>query len=248
MITGLVTFSYMVIKKDESVFKLDELKRKCFTIALVMLLSTARTGWLMMAIWFFITPWIEDPNSSMFSGRKLTRIILAVLVLFAAFMALIILHDLGIDFLNGTGIAGTANHSDRSRNWPVILGVFMDSPFIGYSLGGIDPVYAARAGKVYVTGQNGVGGNVWLEALLASGVFGIIPFVIYFVRLLQKRSAFNDETFNALKWGLIFIMLALNLNQNILRVYFWWHIAILSACYKHNKLKLKLKTEALALK
>ena len=245
MITGLVTFSYMVIKKDESIFKMPELKRKFWTIALVMLLSTARTGWLNMAIWFFIIPWIEYPNSSMLSGRKLIRIILAILICIAAFMVLLILHDLGIDFLNGTGIAGTANHSDRSQNWPVILGVFMDSPFIGYSLGGIDPVFAARRGVTYVAGMNGAGGNVWLEVLLASGIIGIIPFIFYFVRLLNKKGNLNNETFYALQWGLIFIMLALWLCQNILRPYFWWHIAILNACYKHNKMN--LKSEALAL-
>ena len=242
MITGLVTFSYMIIKKDESVFKLPELKRKFWTIALVMLLSTARTGWLNMALWFFITPWFDEKSKGFLSGRKLIMIILGLLVCIGAFMALMILRSYGLNFLGGTGIDGEASHSERTQYWIPVWNAFLDSPFLGYSLGGVDPILAQRAGRAYITGNNGSGCNVWLETLIASGLIGMIPFVLYFTRIFERNKYYLN---GALKWGLIFIMIALCLNQNILRPYFWWHIAIISACYKHNKLK--LKSGALAL-
>ena len=78
---------------------------------------------------------------------------------------------------------------------------------------------------------------VTAEVLAASGIFGFVAFVTYFWTLLSvpiRRRFFDKEmgvVVKSLAWSLLFMFAILQFNQNILRLYLWFHIALLSATF-----------------
>ncbi len=139
--------------------------------------------------------------------------------------------------------------------------IFQKSPLIGYSLGGIAPAIAKMKGYGSLTQEvvkNTEGMSVLLEILAASGIIGFFFFMRFLLNIftsgnkLKKISnVLPDNFLNAYLYGHRFLLSALiaqlillSLNQNILRNYFWIHLAIvnlsffsLKDAYQLNKLK-----------
>lgn len=89
---------------------------------------------------------------------------------------------------------------------------------------------------------------VFLEILAASGIFGFLPFILYIgilfvkpMQLVKKLELENQKILTALLFSLLSEIIILQFNQNILRPYFWLHIAILSAYFTISKQKAALK-------
>jgi O-antigen ligase len=217
---------------------------------LVMLLSSSRMGWLMMILWFMQYPikilirlWIGKVYKSHF------KIVLTISGLTAA-AAYYTYKTIGFEPLKvvfyGLGLFGTASHSSGSRLSLLAdtLTIFMKSPLIGYSLGGI-PSAIGRLSGIEVVDQlvakEFEGINIIAEVLAASGIIGFIPFVIYFMVLIlnpvalgKRRLGIQPDIRSMLLssvYSLIFLLLILQFNQNILRPYLWLHISILSSVY-----------------
>ena len=133
--------------------------------------------------------------------------------------------------LNGLGVFGQSAHSYAPRFNGLIecFEIFLQNPWLGVGLGGVDPLIAQHRNVLYSTLYNGLGTSILGEALLANGVIGLIPFVGYFYKLLfggkRNRSSFRK----AILWALVFEMGILCFNQNILRIYVWCLIGVLSA-------------------
>ena len=241
MIMGFVSFAYMLIKKNYSVFSYRELKHNFRMVALAMLLSTSRMGFIMMFLWYCVALWLDERDRGIFSFKKLLKIFrLMIFGVIMFFVLLVMQFVYNLDFLGGLGFEGHASHSrdDRLRGQMANINLFLKSPLIGYSLGGVDPANVQAMGRRSYNMEHGTTINVWAEMLAASGIIGIIPLILYFFELLFSRGSPDKnkcQVMKALQWGLFFGMLILGMNQNILRPYFWWHIAILSACYKHNR-------------
>ena len=222
-------------------------------ITLAILLSTSRMGIVMIALWY-----VQYPVKFVLSVLRNLRVKKTVLwicggLLVALLMVTALIAQ--IDFsvilrlLEGTGLFGTSSHSTTSGRLPTFvetLEVFGKSPIIGYSLGGVASALAEHRGVVVsnlaqLKSHEGV--NVLAEALAASGLIGIIPFVAYFVALYRRstqamRSLNRSPLGNLMKallLALTFELLILQLNQNILRPYLWIHIAMLSAAYQISK-------------
>jgi hypothetical protein len=146
-------------------------------------------------------------------------------------------------FLNGTGISDTAAHSviERENALGETLTVFLEHPLIGRSLGGVSAAIADLQGEKvnsFEASKNFEGMSVFAEALAASGVIGIIPFVWFLVttilkpvRLARLASPFYSVLLRALVRSLVFAWAILQFNQNMLRPYLWVHIAILVTVY-----------------
>jgi hypothetical protein len=150
---------------------------------------------------------------------------------------------IALRFLNGTGLSNTAAHSvvQREDSLEDTFTVFLQHPIIGQSLGGVSSAIADIHGetiKSFEESKAFEGMNVFAEALAASGIVGIIPFLWFLgttIRsplLLASHSApFYATLLRGLVRSLLFGWAILQLNQNMLRPYLWVHLAILAAVY-----------------
>jgi hypothetical protein len=212
-----------------------------------LIVATSRLGWAMMMVW-----------AAGFALRRLRRlapvhfsltgwfITINLALLLTATVGAMAFHKadrlLGM-FAGGTGLFGTASHSvdQRQSQFDETVKLVKKSPFIGYSLGGIAPAIGEGQWE-RVKGQEGAKGHegmsVFAEVLAASGVIGFIPFVLYMIILLvapwllsRKCDSAYRPVLTGLLWGFIMELIVLQFNQNILRAYLWFHIAVLSAIY-----------------
>jgi NhaP-type Na+/H+ or K+/H+ antiporter len=79
---------------------------------------------------------------------------------------------------------------------------------------------------------------IFAEVLAASGVFGVVPFVIFLIAIVRKpleaarlSSPEYAILLRALTRALVFELAVLQFNQNILRPYLWVHLAVLATVY-----------------
>jgi hypothetical protein len=143
----------------------------------------------------------------------------------------------------GTGAYGTAAHSVvmRQDSFTDTLTVFAQNPLIGRSIGGVSSAIAELHGYAVTSFRDSKpfeGMSVFAEALAGSGIFGIVPFVMFLILTIYKplklagsTPLFYSAWLRALVRALIFEWAILQFNQNILRPYLWIHIAILATVY-----------------
>ena len=135
--------------------------------------------------------------------------------------------------------------------------VFLQSPWYGYSLGGIAPAIAELNGATSITQEivkNYEGLCIFLEILAASGIIGFLFFVFFLSKILLSSLLLKKETkkrpqefsnfppislHNLLLIGLIAQLILLCLNQNVLRNYLWIHFAMLNVSFFITKEQIK---------
>lgn len=249
MIMGWVLFLYLKLTKTSIVSK-RFLNIGFGIITVSLILSTSRMGILMLGLW--VSGYVILFLKWIFKGRfhkPYFKIILSFGVVFCAVVWFILFDSSGkYDFLlAGTGLKGTANHSVETRDSDLrdTLNVFFESPFIGYSLGGVAPAIGGMYGvnvTDQVTVQKYEGMSVFLEVLAASGIIGFIPFILYILSIIIKplklAKLINKDSKDILMGfalSLIAILILLQFNQNISRLYLWFHIALLSSAYSVSK-------------
>jgi hypothetical protein len=155
-------------------------------------------------------------------------------------------HVSATAFVNGSGLANTPAHSvymrlrDTKRTWRI----FTDHPFIGRGLGGV-PVANAEYYGIHVTSMDMArlwwGFPVLLDILTASGIFAFIPFLVFLyantIGAYRRASLSMPEErakwLRALARAMIFEWLMLLIDQNILRVYLWYHFAMVTTVAYH---------------
>ena len=232
--------------KDENFFKYKELRRKQLIIALALFLSSSRMGWLMMAIWFVFEAIIELKwlmKTNKVSKKKiwfiLSIIVLSVVILVVAYGYAFSHFDLTFLF-NGLGLFGTSSHSSSARINGLMLSfkIFNDSPLAGYGLGGVDPITAQYMGVTYSTLNNGYSTSIIGDLLIASGGLAVFIIIAYFC-IMIRNSLCKTRIQKALSATLVFELIILCFNQNILRPYFWMHLAVMSAFYKPDRMMLR---------
>lgn len=241
LLPGFVIFAYLFEKKNADILSLQEIKIGLLTISAALILSTSRMGWLMMVVWIamrIIIYSVQFIRSGI--SRKNIKTFLALILLMGLLIIgfTYIVKSKEFNFLlNGLGIAGTAKHSSMGRIGGLImcLNIFADQPILGVSLGGVDAQIAKYNGNVYIAGNNGAGMSIIGELLVANGIVGLLPFLLYFTAVLCGRKQIkltqNSELIFALRWALLFELAILCFNQNILRPYVWTLIAVLSAIH-----------------
>ncbi|MFU2074254.1 hypothetical protein, partial [Gallibacterium anatis] len=170
-------------------------------------------------------------------------ILMIYLISFILIMGFILFFDLEkiLFLLNGTGLFGTSSHSASMRGSDALytLETFLNSPFIGYSLGGVATAIAEIQGIVVNSQAEAKlyeGMNIFLEILAASGIFGFLFFILWLKRLFKvsKKVSYicKEDTISfiilALRFSLIGELMLLMFNQNILRPYLWVLIGMLN--------------------
>ncbi len=250
----IITAFHMYNDKSTTVEKralLPYLPHIHYIITLAIILSSSRMGLFMIGVWF-----LQYPARLMLSFYKLrikttlAKMNLWLLGIGTALLGVVVTikFEVILLLLAGTGLFGTPTHSSVSRfdSMIEVLELFAESPVIGYSLGGISTALAEHRG-VHVTDlaqlKEHEGINVTAEILAASGIIGFFPFFLYITSLfyqpIKRLKKLTDETtkkiLTALLLAFLFELLILQFNQNILRPYFWLHVAVLSGAYRVAK-------------
>ena len=228
---------------QKKVIVMKNLKMITFIITIAIILSTSRMG-IMLMIVYEIFIWIKD----FLEGKNKNYLfIMTILGIIIGVVAINLFKTGKFDFLlSGTGVNGLSSHSVSVRQSDLnnVLEVFKESPILGRGLGGIYAQIAFNQGLDVQTIniQHSVTGiAVFAEVLAASGIFGFIFFLIYIITLLkipikQKNEKIDNNSKNtmyALIMSLFMELIILQFNQNILRMYVWIHIAVISMYYKN---------------
>ena len=247
LLMGWVLCAYFLKHKTEIISR-KWLKIIFMTETLVMVLSSSRIGIAMMFLWWGQYPllFIYDMlrGKIRWSNLRNTFFLFCFFVFFGVFIFTLVDITKISFLLTGTGLIGTASHSIDERysaafdTWRI----FLNSPFIGYSLGGIPPALGDLRGILvnsteFVKQNTGI--NVLIEILAASGVIGFIPIITYFLSLMyfpfvlagKIIDKLKKDVLKAMVYSFIFEFAILQVNQNILRPYFWFHLSILSSLY-----------------
>lgn len=244
LITGWVIVFYLMFDGRASIFSKRTTLIFLGIISLALLLSSSRMGILVMGVWIgrYMLLFVRDFLTNGVRVKYLLIVASGVLTAMIIVGGLLISGDTTL--LAGTGLGGTPAHSVdiRSSDFEDTIEVFKQNPLYGVSLGGVAPAIGATYG-VHVTSQDVAkeyeGIAVFAEVLAASGVIGFIPFVMYIFTILYKpfkRAAWIQDLqfkdmLQSMAYALICLFIILQLNQNILRPYLWFHIACLCAIY-----------------
>lgn len=224
-------------------------------VTLTMVLCTSKTAWLFMPVellarlavpsWKGLRNtarrWNEGVLLVRIPHRRIVLNVGAVLVVVVAGAAFIATHIDPWSLLQGTGLGNTAAHSfnDRISGMTWTWEVFMQHPFVGLTLGGVPiaisehighPVHTFDDLRVYW------GFPVLLEVLTASGIFGFIPFLCFVwtntvgaMRMSTRYWPMEEARWlRALGRATIFECLMLLTDQNVLRVYVWVHLTMVT--------------------
>lgn len=229
-------------------------------LTVVMILCTSKTAWLILMVELaarVLPPAVRGMRNTfrrLRQGLVLIRIphqyivlnVGAVLLIVAIVGWFVLTHIDPWSLLQGTGLGGTAAHSYNDRTSRAIdtWNTFLEHPFVGRTLGGV-PVAVGEHLGIPVRTMDDVrqywGFPVFLDVLTASGIFGFLPFA-YFMWVntvgamrLAKHYWPSEEArwLRALARGMIFECLMLMADQNILRVYVWLQLTMVTVVAYH---------------
>lgn len=237
MLCGWVTIDYLRVHRSELLFA-KRLNVAFTLMTLALILCSSRMGWMMMSIWFCLRMfwWFQERNF-----RALRRAALAICGV--VILGAIVLTGPGSFLVKGLGVSedsGDFSRAERQADLDDTIKVFEEHPILGVGLGGVGPEIAVmrhmpqvdRDDEVRVEGQ-----CTSAEILAGTGIFGFMFYAMYmgtlFIAPFRLKNA--PVELKALAWGLIFLIAILQFNQTILRLYVWFHIALLSACYSIAK-------------
>jgi hypothetical protein len=231
-----------------------------------LFLSTSKTAWMFMMIegglrlfpiWL---QWLRGLGTRL--GRGELRVKVPRWRVAAAGLLLVGLAAGGIAalgrtinlniFLAGTGINNTASHSvsTRQEQFAETIQVFKEHPFIGRSLGGVSSRISEEHGVVN-DGKTYLGFPVIMDVLAASGLIGIIPFLVFvgtntvgMFGVIKRR--WPDERakwLRALVRAMIYECMVLMADQNVLRIYVWFHVTMVAVIAVNLRYESRLRVE-----
>ncbi len=225
-------------------------------VGTALFLSTSKTAWGFMILEGAarglprLLRWAGGMQRRLAAGRLIVRIPRAgYVLLIVAGIALAATGLIALNrvinlntFLAGSGLNNTAAHSVNIRHgqFEETVSVFEEHPFLGRSLGGVSSRLSERHG-VPNDGKTYLGFPVLMDLLAASGVIGVIPFLLFLwantVGLFGTiRARWSDERakwLRALIRGTIYLWMVLTVDQNVLRIYLWFHMSIVAAVALH---------------
>lgn len=237
MIMGWI-ISRILVRNKETCKTLDiNMHVILFINTIALLLSSSRIGIALAVIFEGILFIVDLFNKKIM--KTLCEIIFGLIVIIAI---LVTNRYYNLSFLlAGTGINGNVSHSVsiRENDLENVLDVFKESPILGRGLGGVYAQIVKNKGMdVYSVNvqDEGAGICVFAEVLAASGIVGFIFFVLYLWKLLSnsvrviknEKNEYKKQMLISLLFSFIMEFVILQFNQNILRIYVWINIAMLT--------------------
>lgn len=223
----------------------------CYVVStLALILSSSRIGWLVMLMWVGIWSLARaralaragrlTPKLCMLSAVALAAILFASSLLFSSQLERIQTAGSQIAFLangitdptSGEGSTGT-RFSELMMTW----NAFVESPLIGTGIGALPVSIGAQKGNSVLSldeAKLNEGMSIFVELLASTGIVGAVlmsGFGISVFRSYRMRRGAMEEwqrvTVRACVWSLVAILVALQLNQNFLRVYLFVDLGVL---------------------
>ena len=263
MIMGSIICLYLLERRNYKCMRRRYLILSTLLNVGAVVISTSRMGLLILLI-YVVYRGIMCLRIYIHKRASLIRILFTLMPIMVGIAAVLFILavefqvDFVLHYLSGLGIGGTASHSTdaRSAGFLDTWKLFLDSPFLGCSLGGIDAGIIEYKARNYTVANNGGASMcISLEALAAYGIFGAFFFFKYMYDLTvggyfkaKKRPGDkrDREPVYAMLIALFFEFVILQLNQNVLRPPFWVHIALVSTTlqiYLRESSKLTRVTE-----
>ncbi len=245
MIMGSILCLYLLERRNYKCMRRRYLIISTLLNVGAVVISTSRMGLLILLI-YVVYRGVMCLRIYIHKKASLIRILFTLMPIMVGVGAIffIIAVELQVDFvmhyLSGLGIGGATSHSAdaRTSGFMDTWKLFLDSPFLGCSLGGIDAGIIEYKARNYTVANNGGASMcISLEALAAYGIFGAFFFFKYMYDLtiggyLKAKRRPGDkrdrEPIYAMLIALFFEFVILQLNQNVLRPPFWVHIALVS--------------------
>lgn len=248
LIPGWIASAYLIERRANVPTR--GLQWTCFIATTVaLLLCSSRMGYVMMVLWALFRAFLRPLRAFVYGVAKRSGLRLAV----AAAAALVALlfgvaryrHRLlalaaALPFLfSGLGILGHSAHSagtrleGLARTWDA----FTQHPLLGTGIGALPVAIAAQTGRgVYdlseAKGYEGM--STAAEVLASTGIVGAaLVFMLVFsvVRAYRKCRAaaqpWRQLLLSAQAWGLVWMLLMLQMNQNFLRIYIFVDLGVL---------------------
>lgn len=252
LLPGWVSAAYLLEKRSPLMSR-KLLKMVFLTTTLALLLSTSRMGWLCMAAWAGFRGGAGFIR--FLAGGRVSRTAvasLAVLLLLCTGMLFtppgrsVIASVSGafstLGFLMaGLGVLDGSDHSssERIQGFVMTWQAFLNHPWVGAGLGAVSVEIGAMSGREVVSLEDAKlneGMSVALELLASVGVTGALlafGFVAAVVRAAASAMSRTDTAHRhlllGLGWGLVWMLLILQFNQNFLRLYLWLDTAVFIA-------------------
>jgi len=231
-------------------------KYATWIVSAALFLSTSKTAWIIMLIELAarlfpslqrgITGFFREWNRGRWMvrvprARTIKNLLLGCVVFLAGCLFFSqYIKDPAI-FLSGSGLGHQPSHSldDRAGAAKDTINAFKEHPFVGRSLGGVSVYIASRNGVQVATlmqAHKYWGFPVLMDVLVGSGVFGFIPFLVFVyantfgaLRLATRRwPEERAKWLRALARAMVFEWLVLMTDQNLFRVYIWFHISMVA--------------------
>lgn len=251
LIPGWVFSAYLVETKATS--PSPRLIRTCFiSTTLALLLSTSRMGWLMMFLWALFRASVRAlraflrgvlPRKSLVGIWSTTLAAILVGTLLVHYGTQVAASARGGMFLfQGVGLFGESASSSTSRidELEKTWSAFRERPMIGSGIGALPVVIGAEKDEGVTSiaeAKAHEGMSVFVELLASTGLVGaILTFAFAATVVLRYHDVWSIAapshklTLSAVAWGLVWIVLILQFNQNFLRIYLFVDLAVLMCC------------------
>jgi hypothetical protein len=230
MAGGFVLIDYLIHKEQWVLSRRAMLWGRAIVL-LALLVCSSRIGWIVLCAWegIRILWWVPKMRF-----RHLVWTSAAVACLLMG------LNRTGVD-VTATLLRGlVASDKEEAfslddRRWDLqnTIDVAKEHLVVGVSLGGVGSYIAQNTARIPLGPEYDKieGQCTTIEVLAASGIFGFMFYLAYIGTLLWLPFQTDSPITKALAWSTGALLLALQLNQNILRVVLWFIIALLSASY-----------------
>lgn len=237
MILGWGICFYLVyFFKDKLDLKLMfnfSVKQVYWLLTLAIVLSSSRMGIVFIVFCELFIKFIYPLKDAKIKKSTVKNCFIFLMFIIILILVIYIINKYiySLDFLlAGLGINGGTAHSkvERITKMETTLEIFKNHYLFGTGLGGVNVEMAKASGlnpfAVDLSSTTSV--NVTTELLLASGIIGFLCFAIYIFKLFKLFNKVDIYT-KSLLVSFAFILIMLQMNQNILRPYFWIHLGVI---------------------
>jgi hypothetical protein len=219
-----------------------------------VILSTSRLGMTILLAWWLVTAswraiqWVRNPRF----GRKLVLKMSLVGVIVVASTVVLIRNSEKISdavatlgFL-GSGITlpgeGGGSSDTRLRELTMTFNAFLSHPIMGTGLGALPVVVGEQKGVVVQSigdAKANEGMSIFVELVASTGIVGGVlvlgfGYQVFKALMVATRSlpTWRRDLACGSAWALLWIVVALQFNQNFLRLYLFLDIAVVICCIR----------------
>ncbi len=252
LLAGWVFSAYLIEKKATLPARSLQ-KATLAATSVALILCTSRIGWILVVLWCLFRGSAAVArvlvNKGTFRKRNLAYllsccIVMGVVVeLSKPLAASVSAVASNLTFLiEGLGVPGYSSHSadERSESFGSTWNAFVVHPLIGTGVGAVSVHVASLKGSAVnslADAKSNEGMSIFVELAGSTGTIGVLLIVFFagsvaiqYKYVKKVVAARNRTVIEGLAWSVIWLLLALQLNSNFLRIYIFIDLAVLICC------------------